>query len=694
MGRAELGAWLELERFDYSRVGQRWAVLRLLAQLGATHGAPRAPTLLIHEGRETTYYPARACALERRLLGGPGGATHQRLWRAAWALPIELIEGDRALFELAATGRLGLGLPAPELRVIKLASLPLTNVTQLHPGRRVPVGQVRQRVVALATAVAVTTSSTPAVGLAAASGPSASSLGPGGAPSRAAQPVAALCTPQHPAGQPPTASAQPLAPPANGKPAPCPLPPRRHKRTVKRAVTHSKHRHTKAQNSASTLPAATVIATLQNRTPAAALGSGTATGVPGVRPATGVPLPRVNPMAAAGAGRIRGGGHRANGNPTGGAALKPAGTLTPRPPVRLDADDNSPTLGGSVSTLSPTPGVPGSWTGTVSTDPALAGAITNLSSLLANGNQPPPFLVPIYMEAGRRYHVPWEILAGINAIETDYGRDLSTSSAGAIGWMQFMPGTWRQYGVAADGHKVANPYDPRDAIFSAARYLAANGGGQDLPRAVFAYNHALWYVEQVFTRAQAIDANVHIVKTWIKHGVVSVRIANRRFKHGVETFKGGYMSHYDRLIAAANMVSAANFAYLYGGGHEQPARFEPFDCSGAVSFVVQQAGYKVPTTVSGDIPSWRFPAGPGPVTIFYNPTHTFMRIGNRYFGTSGFARPGGGAGWFNTNKLPASYVAQFQVVHIPRLGTDSFARFAAGLGGGKAGGAGAITGGQ
>ena len=80
------------------------------------------------------------------------------------------------------------------------------------------------------------------------------------------------------------------------------------------------------------------------------------------------------------------------------------------------------------------------------------------------------------MEAGRRYGVPWQVLAAINSVETDYGRNLNTSSAGAIGWMQFEPSTWKQWGVAVDGHSVANPYDPRDAIFSAARYLAAAGG--------------------------------------------------------------------------------------------------------------------------------------------------------------------------------------------------------------------------
>ncbi|MDQ6836404.1 MAG: hypothetical protein M3016_09480, partial [Actinomycetota bacterium] len=60
--------------------------------------------------------------------------------------------------------------------------------------------------------------------------------------------------------------------------------------------------------------------------------------------------------------------------------------------------------------------------------------------------------------------------------------------------------------------------------------------------------------------------------------------------------------------------------------------------------------------------------------IFYSSTHTFMRIGNRYFGTSGFARPGGGAGWFSTDKMPVGYLDQFNEVHVPWLGSNSFAR--------------------
>ena len=54
----------------------------------------------------------------------------------------------------------------------------------------------------------------------------------------------------------------------------------------------------------------------------------------------------------------------------------------------------------------------------------------------------PLFLLPIYKAAAVQYGVPWQILAAINEIETDYGTDQSVSSAGAVGWMQFMPETW------------------------------------------------------------------------------------------------------------------------------------------------------------------------------------------------------------------------------------------------------------
>jgi transglycosylase-like protein with SLT domain/peptidase M23-like protein len=116
----------------------------------------------------------------------------------------------------------------------------------------------------------------------------------------------------------------------------------------------------------------------------------------------------------------------------------------------------------------------------------------------------PPFLLPIYQAAGMQYGIRWEVLAAINEIETDYGRNLNISSAGALGWMQFMPPTWAMYGVDANGDGVKDPFNPVDAIFAAARYLRAAGGDQDIRRAVFAYNHADWYVDSVLMRAQVI----------------------------------------------------------------------------------------------------------------------------------------------------------------------------------------------
>src|SRR5918995_1764203 len=116
----------------------------------------------------------------------------------------------------------------------------------------------------------------------------------------------------------------------------------------------------------------------------------------------------------------------------------------------------------------------------------------------------PPFLLSIYQAAGIEYGVRWEILAAINEIETDYGRNLNVSTAGAIGWMQFMPATWRQYGVDANKDGRKDPYKPVDAIFAAARYLKAAGYEHDVRRAIFAYNHADWYVDSVLLRARLI----------------------------------------------------------------------------------------------------------------------------------------------------------------------------------------------
>jgi murein DD-endopeptidase MepM/ murein hydrolase activator NlpD len=116
----------------------------------------------------------------------------------------------------------------------------------------------------------------------------------------------------------------------------------------------------------------------------------------------------------------------------------------------------------------------------------------------------PPFLLPVYQAAGTEYGVRWEVLAAINEIETDYGRNLNVSSAGALGWMQFMPATWKRYGVDANRDGLKDPFNPVDAIFAAARYLRAAGADTDVRKAIYAYNHADWYVDSVLMRARLI----------------------------------------------------------------------------------------------------------------------------------------------------------------------------------------------
>jgi len=107
----------------------------------------------------------------------------------------------------------------------------------------------------------------------------------------------------------------------------------------------------------------------------------------------------------------------------------------------------------------------------------------------------------LWLRAGGAYGVPWQVLAAINKIETNFGRNMGPSSAGAVGWMQFMPDTWLRWGTDGSGDGIADPWDPEDGVFSAARYLAAAGAHTDLQRAIFAYNHAQWYVDDVLELA-------------------------------------------------------------------------------------------------------------------------------------------------------------------------------------------------
>ena len=158
------------------------------------------------------------------------------------------------------------------------------------------------------------------------------------------------------------------------------------------------------------------------------------------------------------------------------------------------------------------PATPAKSSGAVAPAPQLAavqsGALASVMNESAASLQAldfyriPLFLLPIYQAAAVQYGVPWQVLAAINEVETDFGTDLSVSSAGAVGWMQFMPETWLQYGVDALGSGYADPYNPVDAIFAAARYLHAAGASSNLRGAILAYNHSEAYAESVLLRAR------------------------------------------------------------------------------------------------------------------------------------------------------------------------------------------------
>lgn len=125
-------------------------------------------------------------------------------------------------------------------------------------------------------------------------------------------------------------------------------------------------------------------------------------------------------------------------------------------------------------------------------------------SALARREIPAEYL-RLYVAAAARYGLDWAILAGIGTVECDNGRDPSpactqqgaVNSAGAGGPMQFLASTWAEYGVSAYGTGTPDRWNPADAIFSAANYLAASGAPANYRAAIFAYNHAVWYVEEV-----------------------------------------------------------------------------------------------------------------------------------------------------------------------------------------------------
>jgi membrane-bound lytic murein transglycosylase B len=471
--------WLAVEQFEYERRQDHIAALRLLAIVDHALGVPADPMLVVADGAfsraYTPYASGVACPHTSARLIDSSSAL---LWRVEFAVSLEVVEFPQAVFSLIADDRLPVALPVPTLTSVDPAAA--------ARGVRLTGARVRRHLVALAAGLAVAAGSGSAVGVA-----SAATL-------KHAAPQKAAMVKTITLGS--VKSAQSI-------PGPKPKV-RRHPKSVTASSHNTVSSHQCKPPLHLVVPA--LAGEFENCQPTGAThhhASGQngrhqhhhrhhhhhphGTGTQNTHSGSKV---HNHPSDAS-----HGSSHRHN-RASGGAGVSPTAAPTLPAVAPVDPDEVTTTTTWSGPPVSRGPGG-------LNLDPAALAALSQASSSLATDNQPPAFLIPIYKAAEARYHVPWEILAAINWIETDYGANLNISSAGAMGWMQFMPGTWQQYGVAAAGNGQPNPYNPQDAIFAAARYLAANGAAQNLPAAIYAYNHATWYVVEVMQRAQIISDN-------------------------------------------------------------------------------------------------------------------------------------------------------------------------------------------
>ena len=282
----------------------------------------------------------------------------------------------------------------------------------------------------------------------------------------------------------------------------------------------------------------------------------------------------------------------------------------------------------------------------------------------------PERLAPIYLRASTKHELGPRgpaILAAINKIESGFGTNMGPSSTGAIGWMQFLPSSWEAYGQDGDGDGDKDPYDPWDAIFAAAHLLAITGAPQDWHDAIFSYNHAEWYVEEVLREAERFAGLADSASAAPALAGCTATVAPNEAVAGM-------------LAEAARLHALRpSSEYVYGGSHGTTPTPPngPFDCSSAVSHLLQVAGFENPTMTTVGLRSWGEP-GPGRwVTIHNKPfgadAHTFIEFmpgmvpsSKRYWGTSGLFA-GHGPGFITQSSFSAAYLAGFERRHPPGL---------------------------
>jgi hypothetical protein len=293
---------------------------------------------------------------------------------------------------------------------------------------------------------------------------------------------------------------------------------------------------------------------------------------------------------------------------------------------------------------------------------------TDAPSALARNEIPPEYLSD-YEQAGQKYHLDWAILAGIGKVECDHGRDPDSSctqegavnSAGAGGPMQFLAGTWATYGVAPAGG-TPDRWNPADAIFGAANYLKASGAPGDYRKAIFAYNHAEWYVDEVESWAARYRGSPTLPTSTTTQPITAGGAGSYGRVSGesptpIEFIPGelaeldptdGHLAWIPEAVPTtvqAMIVAGNELQELpYGpDGHPDPRGAPDEDCSSTVNYVLYRSGVRPIEEIVKDNPlaqdyvNWGDP-GPGRwVTIYATDVpqpHVFIVIAGLRLDTS------------------------------------------------------------